>query len=183
MKVRDALMIALSICGGFLGGSIASRPFQVDAAVDSPTKTGRLELVDATGKTRAMLAFDSRTQQPQLTFLNSEGKVLALFGLLSDVSPAMRLIGSDGIVRSTLELTPNQSPILGMGDQGWEGRIVLGAIEGHGASDQKDWALQFRAPGQVPILATIGMLRTSRASLSGVLNVYDSRGRNLVPRQ
>jgi hypothetical protein len=181
VKARDLAMLILSAGCGFLGALIASRSSPAAAAASDVVRTSRVELVDASGTARAVLTLDSRTREPQLSFMNSGGKMAASFGLLSGGLPAMSLIGSDGAVRGIFQLTSNQLPTLAMGDSGWEGRILLGAIEGDVPSSKSDWALQFRGSGQVPVLSSIGMIRNPNTELlSGVLGVHDAKGKTLA---
>jgi hypothetical protein len=135
--------------------------------------------VDTSGRPRAVLALNTSGSEPTLSFLTEGGKEVVSLGLSSDL-PMMHFLGTDGKVRAVFQLTPRQRPVIGMGDETWEGRIMLGAIEGDAPSigSQPDWGLVFTGVPPDHVQAQIGLKHglTSR-SFAGALAVQDSKGK------
>lgn len=172
-------MLFAAACCGFLGGLIPGRLQPVRAASSEAVRTSKVELVDASGKPRAVLALNTSGSEPTLSFLTEGGKEVVSFGLSNDL-PMMHFRGTDGKLRAVFQLTPRQRPVIGLGDENWEGRIMLGAIEGDAPAigDQPDWGLVFTGAPPGHALAQIGLKHGLMSRLfSGTLAVQDSKGK------
>lgn len=144
--------------------------------VESSTRPGvvrasRLELVGSAGQIVARLGTDDR-DRPVMALLQLDGSV-GLSVSLTGGEPSVSLIGRDGKPRMVLYLHED-FPVLGMGDGGLEGKVMLGALpmDTPGAKPTS-WLLRFR--GQSGWTgASIG-LRTPDER-GGVLYLRDSSG-------
>jgi hypothetical protein len=175
MKLKAIWTPLLAAGFGLLGGSTAIR-LQSARAADDIVRTSRVELLDPTGKPRAILGIDNDKGEVLLSFLSRDGKTLASLGLTSDRLPALKLNGGNGKARAVLQLSDKERPLLGMSDDEWEGRVLLGAIEDDLPTATTDWGLRFTAPGGS--LASIGAIRDRTSqSLSGILLVRASSGK------
>jgi hypothetical protein len=178
MKVARMLTPFIATFCGFLGGSLVTliRPVAV-ASADNIVKASRLELVDDAGRIRATLGFGGAGHQPLLTFFSESGKDMTSVGLSDDL-PVLRFRGTDGKTRAIFRLTASERPQLAMGDDRWEGRVMLGAIEGDylPSQDRADWALKFSRPEVPHVMAGIGLLHDSGSSYSGMITVLDGKG-------
>lgn len=174
-------MLVLAAAFGFLGGSVSTRLQSVAAATGEVLRTTRVEFVDASGLCRAILGVDSNNRKVLLSFISKDGKTAASLGLASDDLPFLDLNGTDGKTRATLRLSEKSRPLFSMGDETWEGRIMLGAIENDFRSTSRtDWGLQFTGPSPMRLPASIGMIWDSASnSFSGTLTVHDVRGKVL----
>ena len=74
-----------------------------------------------------------------------------------------------------LQLTERDQPLLGMGDDRWEGRVLLGMLQ-NDLGARGDWGLQFTSPGGP--LASIGVIGDQRSQpLSGTLFIRNQNGK------
>src|SRR5438270_10489294 len=119
MHVREPFMLTLAMCSGFVGGSIATSINPASAAAPKSIQASRFELVDETGKPVAFWGVDTNSidgRQVVITFIDSKQRQLATFGMLSQKGPFLKISGSDGKARATLELGWQQRPVLTMND-------------------------------------------------------------------
>lgn len=175
MTQREFCTLSLATICGFIGGSVASWPHPVHAASDV-VRASRFELVNESGGQIGVWGRDEEGHA-SLAFTAKGGKNLAVFGVRSDASPFLNMAGADGKVRLTLRLESGEKPLLGMGDETWEGRVLLGFVGQDTKSAGDDWGLLFRAPGSVADLASIGVVSDSAGRRSGTIAVRGSTGR------
>jgi hypothetical protein len=180
MRARDVLMLFTAGLCGFLGSLISGRLQPARAESPETVRASRVELVGASGKPRAILSLNSRGSEPTLSFFTEDGKEVASVGLSSDL-PMIRFRGTDGKLRAAFQLTARQRPVIGLGDETWEGRVILGAIEGDApslGSGDTDWGLSFTGAPPDRAQAVIGLMHSlSGRSFSGTLAVQDSKGK------
>jgi hypothetical protein len=161
--VRELLVVVAAFAAGFVGGKIPLRTVPVAAASETVLRATRFVLTDKAGRTLAYWGSDNG-RNPSLRFLDSNGVRGVVLGLQGADSPTLDLIGHDSKIRATLCLEGDrQEPILGMGDKGWEGRVMLGFIQPDSPSPSWDqWGLIFRAPQGDTRIAQIGTVRDAR---------------------
>lgn len=148
----------------------------VQAATVKIVQASKFELVDESGKQRAILAVDA-DHRSVLEFLGEHGETRSRLGISSDGSPFLALIGSDSKVRAVLHLDKTERPSLAMSDESWQGRAVLGFLAHDSPPSDGDWLL-FRAPGAVPDFASIGVLKNrAEGSLTGRVSVRSTSGK------
>ena len=185
MKFKEIVMLALAAGCGFLGGLAATRLRSVAVQTSNIVRTPRVELMDASGRRRAILGMDSQDRQASLSFLTQDGKTVASFGV-GGTLPFIHLFGVDGKNRAALTLTTLERPYLALGDEIREGRVVLGAFEGDvvpADKAQTRWGLVFMGAGLGPI-ASIGMIpNRANQSFSGTLFVSNPKGSFRVPQE
>lgn len=176
MTGRQIWPLILATISGFVGGYISSRMQSVSASTTDVLRASRFELVDESGRRIGAWERDSKGRSV-ITFVGKDGNELTTLGLAND-SPFLNMAGRDGKVCLTLHLGRADKPLLGMGDENWEGRVLLGFIE-HDVPSRHgdDWGLLFRAPGSLPDLASIGTTSNSAGVRSGRLSVRSSTGK------
>ena len=69
-------------------------------------RTERLELVDRSGRVRAILNCEADSELPSLTFLDAEGQTRVIVGLSWNEMPQIQLSASDGTARIALVVRP-----------------------------------------------------------------------------
>jgi hypothetical protein len=186
MHLRESFTLALAICGGFVGGSIATSLNRVSAATPKSIQASRFELVDEAGKPIAFWGVDTNStngQQVVISFTNSKKMQVATFGIMSQKGPFLKISASDGKPMAIFELGWQERPVLIMNDHKFEGRMVLGSIENDAPSpNDDDWGIAFRAPTSLVPYASMGLLREPTSGrLSGVLSIQSSDGKRWAP--
>lgn len=178
MRKQDFLTLLLAVMCGFIGGAVSVRIQAAMAESPKVFQASRFELTDDSGKRIGVWGRDSQNQVV-FSFLGNDGKPVAAFGLARNGSPFLDMMGKDGKTRVTLRLGRAGRPLLGMGDEGWEGRALLGFIERDTDSGQDgDWGLLFRTPSSTPDLASIGVLTTPKDGTQvGALTLRSSTGK------
>lgn len=187
MHARELLMLLLAGLFGFVGGIPSGRLQSAKAAAEPQiVRASRFELVDRSGRTVAALG-RNQTGEVVLTFDGAGGRELAAFGLHHDRSPFLNLMGKDGKIRLTLSLGRADKPLLGMGDEREEGRVLLGFMEqdapAGASSSWDDWGLLFRSPASLADLASIGLVADSKGVPSGRVAVRSATGRQWTAPQ
>jgi len=169
MKAGSVLAtLAVAALSAFLGGVIGSRS-QVEAADPQTIRASRFELVNASGATVATWEVGSGNEA-HLRFLPVRGGAAVDIGVLPDGRPIVQMAGRDGKKRIVLELDQLDKPMLGMGDERWEGRVHLGFTEPDMPSpDWDNWGLSFRGSSERPV-AAIGMVKSGTGS-DGLLTI------------
>ena len=173
MKVKGLAWILLAVTAGFFGGVLGSqRP--IKAAAPVVVRASKFELLNATGVAVATWEGDSGNSA-HLRFLPSHGHPAIDVGVLTDGRPMIQMAGRDGKTRIVLELDQLDRPILGMGDDRWEGRVHLG-FKGSDVLDREedDWGLSFMGFGSERPVAAIGMVK-SKTGTEGLLTVSGKR--------
>jgi len=118
---------------------------------------------------------DSKASQVHLCFLSKGGPIGFDVGVWLDGRPFIAMNGRDGKNRIAMGLDEANKPALGMSDERWQGRIVLG----HKGSDTPDilddpldqWGLEFRPFGSERPVAAMGMTKGGGDQTRGVLMV------------
>jgi hypothetical protein len=169
-------LMAAVICG-FISGSLSTRLSVNAAATPAVVRGSKFELVDDSGRQIAIWQGD-QSGRSALSFLGSDQKEVITLGLQPDKSPILNMMGKEGKIRLTIRLGTGDKPVLGMGDEKWEGRVILGYIEPDVRSERDDdWGLLFRAPGLGSALASIGVTSGPSLATSGHLAVRSSSGK------
>jgi len=168
MNYRQVLAIFVPCVAGFLGGSLASWN-RVQASAPALVQGNRFELIGTDGTPVAFWEVGPGGDARMRFFTKRHPSGLDL-GVLPDGRPFVRMYGKDGNKRIVLELEGSDRPVLGMGDERWEGRVVLGYIQPDALSPGWDqWGLLFRAPGSERPVAGLGMLPDSGGRMKGFL--------------
>ncbi len=175
MSFKNCFVILAACVAGFLGGLLSSNS-HVDAAPQDVIRASKFELVNSEGIAVANWEVDSG-QEVHLRFLYKHDSVGAEFGILADGRPFLRMRGRDRKRRIVMELDQADKPMLGMGDERWEGRVRLGFIppDTFPYSDWDHWGLFFRPFGSARPIAGIGMMQTGSSPLEGFLSVSGKR--------
>jgi len=174
--MRKTSTVAVAMGFGLIGGWVATQFQPTASAASDAIRASRIELADASGRTRAVLGMGENGQDPMLWFLTQSGRQVASIGL-SNSLPSMRYTGPDGRPRAVFQLTPGQRPQIGMGDEHWEGRIMLGAIGDDAPSTTTDWGLEFTGAVPSHVLAGMGIVRGPSGGFLGTLTVQDGKGK------
>jgi|HubBroStandDraft_1064217.scaffolds.fasta_scaffold164161_2 hypothetical protein len=174
--MRKISTIAATMLCGFAGGWVATQFQPTAAASDKAIKASRFELVDTSGRIRAVLGMHDGLDVPVLWFLTRSGQEVASIGLSSSL-PSIRFMGVDGRPRAVFCLTAGQRPLIALGDERWEGRIKLGAIEEDASPHGADWGLEFTGAVPSHVLAGMGLVRDSGGQFLGTLTVEDGKGK------
>ena len=129
MNLKDVLMVVLAAGCGFLGGATVmwrqSVSWNTSALNATVIRTSRIELVDASQRTRAVLGLDNVRQETTLSFFTTDGSRVISLGVKESDMPFLRLMGADEVVRAQLRPTG-----LALGS-GTRERVVLGDGNGY----------------------------------------------------
>ena len=156
MTGKELRMLSLATVCGFIGGSVANEQ-PVKAASDI-LRASRFELVDESGRRIGVWGRD-QAGHTAIAFTGKGGNELAALGVRSDCYPFLDMAGADGKVRVTLRLESGDKPLLGMGDEKWEGRVLLGSIAHDTSEPSDEWGLLFRGPVPLPNLHTSALFQ------------------------
>jgi hypothetical protein len=169
MKIEKLFGILAACAAGYIGGLLSS---QIPARASPPdvVRAARFELVNGSGVPTATWEADP-SGESRLSFLHGHDTVGVDIGVLSDGRPFLRMRGRDGKNRIVMTLDQTDKPMLGMGDEQWEGRVHLGFMppDTFPYSNWDHWGLVFRASGS-PV-AVIGMAKTGNNPIEGFLTV------------
>jgi hypothetical protein len=175
MTLKSLIGIA-AVAGvaGFLGGVFGSQN-RVQAASPQTIRASRFELINAAGATLAIWETGSGNEA-HLRFLPARGHAAVDVGVQPDGSPVIQMAGRDGKRRIVLALDQFDRPALGMGDERWEGRVVLG-FKGSDVPDraEDDWGLSFMAFGSERPVAALGVVKANSSSPEGILTLSGKR--------
>jgi hypothetical protein len=129
MKLKDIVMLVLAAACGFLGGTAVmwrqSVSLNATAVNTTVMRTARVELVDASDRTRAVLGMDNARQEITLSFFTTDGSRVVSLGVERSDMPFLRLMGTGEVVRAHLRPTG-----LALGS-GIRERVVLGDANGY----------------------------------------------------
>jgi hypothetical protein len=172
MKLTNLLNVVAACVAGFVGGTLASQA-RVEAVSPDVVRASRFELLGPTGKPVARWELDPGNKDAHLCFLAGGGSIGFDIGLWSDGRPFLAMCGRDGKKRLVMQLDEADKPLLGMGDERWEGRILLG----HKGSDTPDipgdprdqWALEFRGFGSEMPVALMGTAKSGGSQARSIL--------------
>ncbi|MBI3684003.1 MAG: hypothetical protein HY235_26830 [Acidobacteria bacterium] len=178
MTKRDLWTVAVSGVFGLIGGILSTSIRLAGQATPEVLKASRFELVDESGRQIGIWGLQD-TGGAELNFSSKEGRVLASFGIREAHSPFLTMYGQDGKIRVTIQLGNRDKPVIGMGDEDWEGHVLLGSLEHDVRSEQaaEDWGLLFRGPGTVHDIAGIGMTSKPKGISVGRLSIRSSTGK------
>jgi len=143
-------------------------------------RSTRFELVGPSGQTVAVWGQDD-FRNTVLTFQDERSHAVAKFGVHnsgSDKSPFLAFTASDGKPRVNIQLAePMERPSIVLGDEHWEGRVMLGFIPtDYPSPEDSEWGITFMHPN----VASIGVWRDPKdGSLGGNLFISDGRGHSL----
>lgn len=159
MRLRDSFVILAACAAGYFGGLLSSST-SVSAAAPDVVRATRFELVNAMGNPVESWQVDGKGEA-HMQFVHGQ-RAQATFGTSADGRPFLRMAGRDGKSRVVMELDQADKPVLGMGDEQWEGRLQLGFIspDTFPYSDWDHWGLLFRPVGMGLPVAGMGMTNT-----------------------
>jgi hypothetical protein len=176
MNLKTVWGILAACASGFLGGTLASqgRENRVEAFAPEVIRASRFELVNPAGITVANWEV-TPTNEIRLRFTSGRGEALEI-GALQDGRPFLRMRGRDGKARVVMELDGLDKPMLGMGDEKWEGRVRLGFIEPDILdTGSDDWGLAFCPFGTTRPIVGMQMIKTAAGKVEGHLTVSGMR--------
>jgi hypothetical protein len=169
----SAMIVVAGLVGYFAGRQGAN--IHVQAASVETVRASRFELVNGSGTVVATWEA-GQGNEAHLRFLPSAGNARIEIGVLSDGHPLVQMAGRDGKRRIVMELDQYDKPMLGMGDERWEGRVLLGFVEPDTYAPEWDnWGLMFRPFGSEKPSASIGVLKMGRSTPEGVLTLSGKR--------
>jgi hypothetical protein len=160
-KTNEVVRILAALAAGFVGAQIHNKSVMVAAASDDVLRAKRFELIDRSGR---KLAFWG-SEDGQGAAL--QGTEIAVIGLQGHSNlPFLNMMGPNSKIRLTLRLDGDDGkPVLGMSDEKWEGRLILGFIQPDAPSSSwDDWGLLLRVPQRESPIAS---LRITRDPVSG----------------
>ena len=177
MNLNNIYSIALAGFTGLLGGLIGSGS-RFDNSADIAIRATRFELVNSAGTPVALWrAGDGKAAN--LVFLSDHGVEILRVGVESDGRPSIRLAGRDRRDRIVISLDGADRPMIGMGDDKWQGRVHLGylATDYPAGNDPDNWGLLFRAAGSERTVTGVGLLSKEKGRIEGFLTVSGKRVR------
>ena len=176
MNLRDLAGLLLACAAGFLGGSFAAG-HRVAASAPNIVRATAFELVDASGApvARWRVGVDNTVR---MSFLFDHENEALQIGVANG-RPFVRMAGRDGRDRMVMELDAADKPMIGMGDEKWEGRVHLGFLppDTFPYGDWDNWGLSFRGVGSQRAVAAIGMLRKGTNRFEGFIALSGKRVR------
>ena len=175
MIIRNICGVLIACAAGYVGGMLTSR-YPVMASPPEVVRATRVELVSSAGTTVASWESDSSGVHLRFPY---RGDAIGLeMGVFADGRPFLSMGGRDGRKRLVMELDQADKPMLGMGDEKWEGRVVLGFMppDTWPYSDWDHWGLVFRGFGSEHAVVGMGMTNTRNNPAEPFLRIS---GRNI----
>jgi hypothetical protein len=183
----------LGFLGGMVGGAVRTGG---GVATPSVVEAKQFELVNDSGAPiafwgydsggNAVLAFVRRYSESELSlngskrppvvpFTGQSGNERVALGMRSDGMPFIDLVGKDSEPRTLFYTGDDDKPIMVMGDEHHEVRVMLGFLQDDAPSPKDDdWGLAFRNPD----LAGIGVRRDPVTNKqSGWFQIKHEQGR------
>ena len=176
-RQKELLRIVAALTAGFVGGQFHSGSLSTSAASGDTFRARRFELTDDTGRVLAYWGSNAGVG-PSLHFLDPNGDELITLGLQGKV-PLLNLAGPDSRIRATLRLEGDDlRPILGMGDDNWEGRLLLGALPSElSPPSSREWGLILRGPlSRARVVSVVAVRGVAEERVWGRIAVLDQRG-------
>ena len=173
-SITLASALVLGFIGGYAGQHFAQRYQAGGSGIDVPIvrRASRFELIDDSGRVRAVLGTQPDVGSVGLIFYDENGKVRQVVGtqalerdavnphLWFQYRPVIEFLNANG--RSTLNLALDRwdKPFMVMSSAEWEGQVILGHMatgDDRAASDTPLWRLSIEAP-QRAALAEFGVV-------------------------
>lgn len=170
MTLRDCLMIGASAAAGFIA-ALPTRYMTVSASeTPSTVRATRFELVDSTGKVRAVWG-TNRGDELVLSFVKN-GTERIVMGLDTGHRPFIKLNSERGDHRASM-FVYGDKPALVLSDRSLEGRIRLGpgSFDTSAADGDSDWGLTFNGTAGRG-MANIGIVPVPGGH-RGAINIRD----------
>jgi hypothetical protein len=180
MSINRLGWIVIAFAAGGSGGLIP-RVFHLERVAAAPLqsiRSTRFELVDTSGRTKAILE-SGNGASAKLIFFEDTMKTALELGLNSSGRPFVQINGPDGRMRATLKLIEGDKPMLLMGDDTWNQRLQLGATQPDATGSGSDvWALLLGNPIDRDLLAAVGMNTSGgRGAGIGSISIRGSDGK------
>ena len=162
MNIRFLAVPTVAFIAG-LGGGWCSRllpTLGIGELRAATVRANRIELIDATGKTKAFIGTDAH-QDTALVFLDEEHRERAKFGVWPhSYTPKLVMTGGDGNERLVVHLSHvDDRPMILLRDHE-RTRVHLGFYQNDAPSPKdEDWAIRFYEPHSEESLAAVGMFR------------------------
>jgi hypothetical protein len=174
MNLKSLFGILAACIAGFLGGTFASQN-RVEAFSPTVVRASKFELLNGAGVPVGSWEVDSNNEI-HLRLLPRQEHAAFDIGILGDGRPIFRMSGRDGKDRVVIELDQADKPILGMGDERWEGRVLLG-FNGPDFPDSNwdNWGLRFHTFGSNKTVSGIGTTQKKGGPVKGFLTVSGKR--------
>jgi hypothetical protein len=156
MRTKSVYMLIAACVAGYIGGALSPQR-AVKASTPEVVRATGFDLVDGSGKPVARWGLDSGGEA-HISFL-SRGDIIGLdIGVLADGRPFLRMGGRDGKRRIVMELDQADKPMLGMGDERWDGRVHIGFMppDTFPYSSWDHWGVVLRAPGSERTVVGMG---------------------------
>jgi hypothetical protein len=168
VNVKNIPMVVAACLAGFLGG-ILSPLRRVGASPSTILRASKFELVNASGVPLAELSADRNVS---LRFL-TKGSTAVEIGILPGGHPFLQMLGRDGKRRIVMDLDEADKPMLGMGDERWEGRVHIGFIAPDSSpyGDWDQWGISLRAFGSEHAVVGMSTAKTGPDHVEGSLTV------------
>ena len=176
--------LTLVFCLGLVGALLPHlfNLGRVEAAAPPVLRGSRFELVDDSGKLRAVLECGA-AMQPRLRMLSPEGNAAIDIGLTGAGSSYANFNSADGSPRVAMKMGFGEKPVILMGDRDSPTKLVLGAVQPDAIDPNLDtWALEFNQPppnyrAVAGVFATLGY---KGKPIHGSVLVKDPQGHTLV---
>jgi len=169
MNPKATLGILAACVSGFLGGTLASQT-RVQASSVDVVRASRFELVNPAGSTVADWEV-TPSNEVRLRFASSRGNAVEI-GVLEDGRPYLRMRGRDDKNRIVMELDQRDKPLLGMGDEKWEGRLRIGFVEPDVVDpNSDDWGISLCPFGTTRPIVGMRMAKTAAGEVEGRLMI------------
>ena len=158
MNLKNTIGLLAACISGFLGGTLVSQN-RIEAVSPIVVRASKFELVNGAGVPVANWEVDSRNEIHLRLLPNRESAAFDI-GVLADGRPSLLMRGRDAKDRIVIELDEADKPMLEMGDERWQGRLILG-FNGPDSPDtvHDNWGLRFRAFGSERTVAGIGTMQ------------------------
>jgi hypothetical protein len=175
----------MSLVVVFLIGSLGAfvqylfTPRMAEASASQVLRGSRFELVDNSGKVKAVLEC-GQAKQPRLRMLSEEGVAIIDVGLTGSGSPYWSFNGADGSSRVVVKIGFGDKPILLMGDRTSPSKLILGSVQSDAPDPTLDtWAVEFSQPPphRRPVAGINAILGYEGKPIVGSMFVVDLRGR------
>jgi hypothetical protein len=190
-RAQFAVVLVVVAVGGLVGGALSDRlkgrPVyaQEGGAAGKVVETQEFRIVDAEGRTRAVVGLDADGISG-LTLIDAAGQVRCSLGYLAGGTSALALTDTEGKVRAYVGLEANGSPRLTFSDDAGLGRLALGVDRGLSGLGVMDDAGDVRAyvslqPDGTSLLAVADPTGKATASLEvSPLALCDQAGKPRV---
>lgn len=169
MIIKHFCGLVVACVAGYLGGTLSSKT--VSASHPEIVRSTRFELVNGAGATLATWGSDSTGSRMCFRY---RGDAAAMeIGVFADGRPFVSMYGRDGRRRLVMQFDQADKPMLGMSDERWEGRVLLGFMppDTWPHSNWDHWGLVFRGFGSQHAVVGMGMTNSRNSPAEPFLRI------------